>query len=249
MILNKNKSRNFLINLFADFIVDKIGKTTSTKIQVIDCINFFVIKGKTDSEKHINLLKLTSEFTELYKEQLGDVKLTHIIDLIEYECEMTEVKKLETTFHNSENCIYHQTQINEYLTNDVSTDYCQTLKTIEEDNLYYVSSFPHGFSLSQGRSMFYLLKNMFYSIPTNYITSSLTLTLDLTKNEDEILEVFNHHNQEYDESLKSAFLDYSNFDTSEICSKIEKLDWSTELINPTEDYTFLKEEKLGIIII
>lgn len=249
MVLNKNKSRNFLVNLFADFIVDKIGKTVSTKIQVIDCINFFVVKGKTDSEKNIDLLKLSSEFINIFKEQIGDLKLTHIIDLIEYECGMTEVKKLEKTFHNSENCSYHQTQINEYLTNQLSTDYCQKPKVIEEDNLYYVSSFPHGFSLPQGRSIYYLLKKMFYSIPTNYITSSVTLTIDLTKNEDEVLEVFNHHYQENDECLKSAFLDYSNFDTTEICSKIEKVDWSIELTNPLEEYNFLKEEKLGIVII
>jgi hypothetical protein len=49
--------------------------------------------------------------------------------------------------------------------------------------------------------------------------------------------------------LKSAILDVFNFDLSLIESEIKKVDWYNEILNPLEDYSFLKEKVKYFIII
>jgi hypothetical protein len=57
-------------------------------------------------------------------------------------------------------------------------------------------------------------------------------------------------NEEHkDDYLKSAILDVFNFDLSLIESKIKKVDWYNEILNPLEDYSFLKEKVKDFIII
>ena len=62
MNLKKPGSRIFTTNLFADFILSKIPHTEQSVIKVIDCNNFYVIKGKTTSNEILDLVTLTSEF-------------------------------------------------------------------------------------------------------------------------------------------------------------------------------------------
>ena len=59
MILKSPTSRTAIVNLFADFILSKIPQNKHSIIQVADCINFFVIKGKTS---YGDLLNIFSHF-------------------------------------------------------------------------------------------------------------------------------------------------------------------------------------------
>jgi hypothetical protein len=68
MILKSPVSRLALVNLFADFILNKIPKEEESIIQVIDCFNFYVIKGKTTYCTPFNIGELRDEFAIKFAE-------------------------------------------------------------------------------------------------------------------------------------------------------------------------------------
>jgi hypothetical protein len=122
---------------------------------------------------------------------------------------------------------------------------------MDEDNLVSVSEFPHGYSLNQGRLLYYYGKHIVYNIPSNVPFESLTLTLSNKKNSEGevIFDVCDNFSNSIDESLTSAILDVFDFDMSWIESEIKKVDWSLEITNPLEDYEFLKKKVKDFIII
>jgi hypothetical protein len=77
MILKSPTSKLSIVNLLADYILSKIPKDEESIIQVVDCMNFYVIKGKTTYEETLDIAKIKDEFTLKFKEQLFDLKLTH----------------------------------------------------------------------------------------------------------------------------------------------------------------------------
>ena len=62
--LNLPKSRRSICNLFADFLLTKIGLDSKTIIQVTDCNNFLVVNGMTESEDLLGIFTLKDEFNE-----------------------------------------------------------------------------------------------------------------------------------------------------------------------------------------
>ena len=168
MILKKPSSRIFLTNLFADFILSKISHDESTIIKVIDCINFYVIKGKTTSKEVLDIPTILGEFTSKFSEQLNGIKLSHTIDLIEYDCKLSKIKNLEFILHRSDNCSYHKTQIEKFLSSESSFDFSCYPSEVSDEQLIVTSEFPHGYSLNQGRLIYFYGKHIFYNIPTNY---------------------------------------------------------------------------------
>ncbi len=62
MILKKENSRVYTVNLFADFILSKIPHTEDTIISISDCKNFIVIKGKTSHREILDISSITTEF-------------------------------------------------------------------------------------------------------------------------------------------------------------------------------------------
>lgn len=238
MTLKKIGGKPFLVNLLSDFILTKIPHEHNTIIVVVDCGNFFIVKGKTDSNSVLDLFEIMTEFNEKFKEFLGDRKLTHTIDLIEYEYKLEPKKSLTHTYYNSDlNCSYKH---DENLENESN-----------EEDLVSVSSFPHGYSLSQGRLMYYYGKKIVYNIPSNYPFSSLSLTLSTQTNQDDEIDihVYDESYKDEDEILRSAILDVFDFDMGKLEEEIKKVDWSTELTNPLSEYDFLKEKVDGFIII
>ena len=239
MNLKKIGGKKFLVNLLSDFILNKIPHQESSIIKIVDCENFYVIKGKTTSKEVLFIPDIISEFNEKYKEHVDTKKLTHTIDLIEYDSELKEVVEITQTFHNNTpNCSYHWKEVERFD------------ELIEKDELVYVSEFPFGYSLSQGRDLYYYGKHIFYSIPSNYPHTSLTLTLSKEKNEDgeQKLIVFDEFFKSEDETLYSAILDVFDFDYNRLSKKMKKVDWSVELTNPLEEYSFLKERNKDFII-
>ena len=239
MNLKKIGSKKFLVNLLSDFILNKIPHEESSIIKVVDCENFYVIKGKTTSKEVLFIPNIISEFTEKYKEHIDTKKLTHTIDLIEYDSELKEVVEITQTFHNNTpNCSYHYSEVEKF---DELED---------KDEMIYVSEFPFGYSLSQGRDLYYYGKHIFYSIPSNYPHTTLSLKLSKEKNEEgeQKLIVFDEFFKSEDETLRSAMLDVFDFDYDRLSEKMKKVDWSVELTNPLEEYSFLKERNKDFII-
>ena len=88
MILKSPTSKLSIVNLFADFILNQIPKDEESIIQVADCLNFYVIKGKTTYKEPLDIAKIKDEFITKFEELMGDLKLSHTIDLIEYDSKL-----------------------------------------------------------------------------------------------------------------------------------------------------------------
>ena len=247
MILKKPQSRVYVVNLFADFILSKIPHSDETIITVTDCKNFIIIKGKTTSNEILDLSLISSEFNEKYELERP---ISHTIDLIEYGSKITSVRNLSFTLHKSENCSYNQKQIELYLNSENSYDFNYTPIEVSDDLLVITSEFPHGHSLSQGRLIYLYGKHIFYSIPSNYPISTLSFDLSLEKNDDgeNIISIYNPFNESEDDVLKSAILDVFDFNMNWISKEMKKADWSVELTNPLEDYSFIKKRNKDFII-
>ena len=247
MILKKTNSRVYTINLFSDFLLTKVPHTEESIFSVADCKNFIIIKGKTSHKEILDISLITKEFNEKYE---PETPISHTIDLIEYDCKLSKVKNLEFILHKSENCSYHKTQIEKFLLNESSFDFSCYSSEVSDDKLIVTSEFPHGYSLNQGRLIYLYGKHIFYSIPTNYTDSSIIFNLSLDKNDDNdnIISIFNVDKNSEDETLKSAILDVFDFNMSWLSSEMKKVDWSTELTNPLEDYSFVKKKNKDFII-
>lgn len=245
MILKKPNSRIYTVNLFADFILSKIPQSEESIIQIVDCKNFILIKGKTTSKEILDINSITNEFNEKFK-----TKISHTIDLIEYDSKLKIVDTLSFSLHKSENCSYHRNQIKEYLNGENSYDFEYQPIEVSDESLVVFSEFPHGYSLGQGRLIYLYGKHIFYSIPLNYPVSTISLTLSTLKNEEDenIISVYNSYKESDDEVLKSAILDVFDFDMSSIETEMKKVDWSDELTNPLEEYSFIKKRNKDFII-
>lgn len=251
MVLKTPNSRISIVNLFADFILNKIPKKENTIIQVVDCFNFYVVKGMSTHNEPLNLSNVRDEFISKYEELLGDRKLSHIIDLIEYDSKLNPYDNLTFKYYyGSENCSYSPQQIKFY-TEDSSKSYehSELLKEITDDCLVCISEFPHGHSISQGRLLYYYGKHIFYNIPSSYPINTLIFKLSTKKTEDgePIFSVLNSK-EKVDEVLTSAILDVFDFDMSWLNTEIKKVDWSIEITNPLQDYDFLKKKVDGFVI-
>ena len=247
MVLKKTNSRVYIINLFSDFLLTKISHTEESIFSVVDCNNFVIIKGKTTHKEILDISSITKEFNEKYE---PSKPISHTIDLIEYDCKLSKVKNLEFILHKSENCSYHKTQIEKFLSSESSFDFSCYPSEVSDDELIVTSEFPHGYSLSQGRLIYLYGKHIFYSIPTNHTDSSIIFNLSLDKDDDNdnIISIFNVDKKSEDETLKSAILDVFDFDMSWLSSEMKKVDWSIELTNPLEEYSFIKKKNKDFII-
>jgi hypothetical protein len=80
--------------------------------------------------------------------------------------------------------------------------------------------------------------------------STISLKLSTIKNEEgeNIISVYNPHKEMEDEVLKSAILDVFDFDMSWLSTEIKKVDWSVELTNPLEEYSFIKKRNKDFVI-
>jgi len=251
MILKSPISRLSLVNLFADFILNQIPREEESIIQVVDCFNFYVIKGKTTYNEPLNIGKLKDEFIIKFEDLIGEVKLTHTIDLIEYDSKLKPSESLIFAYHNTNNCSYHSTQIKSFEEDPtISYDYRHFLKPVtESNNLIFCSEFPHGYSLNQGRLLYYYGKHIFYNIPSSYPVSTLIFEMSTKKDEfgDQLFLVKNKLN-DVDSVLTSAILDVFDFNMSWLEQDIKKVDWSIEITNPLQDYDFLKKRIKDFVI-
>jgi len=250
MVLKKIGSRIFITNLFADFILSKISKEEQSIIKVVDCKNFYIIKGMTTSKEILDLPTITSEFSQKFESVLGEAKLSHTIDLIDYDVILSPTKDLTHTFHFSENCSYSESQINLFNQEDESYELNFICNKITDDELVNTSEFPHGYSLGQGRLLYYYGKHLFYSIPQTYPYVPLTFKLTTSKDEDgdNLISIYNPNLNSDDARLKSALLDVFDFDMSWLEKEIKKVDWSIELTNPLQEYSFIKRKNKDLIL-
>jgi len=228
-------------NLFADFILKKLGVNSSSVIHVVDNKNFLVVNGYSDVKDILNMNDITKEFNKFYSNLL--TPLTHTIDLIEYGQEVSVVESVKTIlFLTSDNNSYHHSLLENYKDKKKSFffDGIRSYEILEDTFKPSTSEFPHGYSLNQGRSLYYYSKFIGYNICREVIGTKLSIELSLSK-----LNPIKHVSvdwDEHDEKLESYILDSFNFNYEKIVEKIKKVDLSIEVTNPLEDFDFLKEK-------
>ena len=246
MILKSPKTRLGITNLLSDFILNKIPSDELSVIQVVDCKNLIIIKGQTTSSEILEISKIIDEFKEKYSELLSDIKLTNFIDIIEYDSKLSKTEKIIQSYYNTESCSYNFSQIENYEKDD-SINYSDDYSSSEvEESLVVCSSFPHGYSLKMGRSLYYLGKHIVYNIPPTSPFTKVTLTIHENS---EFLKIFDNFYNSYDETLTSAILDCLNYDTTWIETEIKKVDFCLETTNPLSEYDFIKKIYKDLIII
>lgn len=247
MVLSHYGSRTSLVNLLSDFILSKIPLDETSCIEVADCINFYIIKGKTTSKEVLPLSEIISEFKEKYSNILSsETTLGRTIDVIEYGVKLDKKTNLKYSFFNTEYCEYNFSQIDNFQkdkTKSYNEDY---LGSQFEDRFIITSNFPHGHSLDYGRKLYYFGKHIVYNIPPQSPFTKLTLFLD---EESENFKVYDDFYKEYDNKLKSAILDCINWDATWITTEMKKVDWSSEITNPLSEFEFLKKKVKDFVII
>jgi hypothetical protein len=75
--------------------------------------------------------------------------------------------------------------------------------------------------------------------------------MNTNRNEDgePIFSVKNLSSNKFDKTLTSAILDVFDFDLNPLKNEMKKVDWSLELLNPLDDYNFLKKINKELVII
>lgn len=221
-----------ICNLLADFIVTKIDKEFNTKIQVTDCVNFYVINGKTKSSIVLDMAEITKEFNEKFESFLNGVEVIRTIDIIEYSKDLTPPTKLTYTFYNTENNTYCPEFNQESILDGFTTK----------------SQFPHGYSYNMGRNMFYNLKNIGYNVTKIGYIKWVELNLNTENYDDDILNVKCSHSENMAQTIKSAILDVFNL-KSLTQYDLNETDIFEETLNFIEDNSVLKNTNPNFIIL
>ena len=63
-----------------------------------------------------------------------------------------------------------------------------------------------------------------------------------------LFSVFNPYLNDSDKKLESAILDTFDFDMSWLSVEMKKVDWSIELTDPLEEYSFIKNNNNDLVL-
>jgi len=230
-------TRTYAVNLFSDFLLEQFSSDDKTIIQIADCQNFLVIKGKTSSDETLDLLKLKSDFVEKYSDFLPENFATHTIDLIDYSQKLKEPQFLNFDFFLSENPIFTKHQIKRIKYGSEISNKTSMIET---------SEFPHGFSLSMGRTLFYYSQHLINSIPPDFLFEHIKILIPSNFSEENFeVSVENETN----DKLKSFFLDYFDFNYKNFEKKIKGHLFSSELNDPLLLPKFITDKPSDTIIV
>jgi hypothetical protein len=84
-----DNSKRYFLNLFNDFIINKIPDGETAIIKLVDVKNFIVVKGLTTLSTPLDLFTISKEFID--KNSVPENLKFNTIDLIEYSTEETKI--------------------------------------------------------------------------------------------------------------------------------------------------------------
>lgn len=229
-ISNNNSDKQNYINYFADYILLHLPIDSVSKIEVAECENFILIKGKTSSNELINLSELRDNF--LNENNSENLNLSKTIDLIEYGVEMVEEELKTFYFHNNIN---------------PSEPICDSLTFDNDEKLITVSSFPFGYSLRAGRGLYYLAKNITYNLQLKSVWNTIKIIIS-NKDNEERFKIFSDCTDNQDETLRSAILDCFDFNLEEIEKNFRKSDW-LKCTKEKSELEFVKKINSELVIV
>lgn len=251
-------SKKAFVNLFSDFILQKLGKTTKTIIQVTLYQNFIVIYGKTDSKEKIDFDTIKEEFIEENKELCKTISVSEnlgTLNLIEVTPDFfkNNCYRYYLDLHNTERPLYHKNSINFHFNEFIdSVEWKKELfleiphnsilpqETFKFSPLQVTSEFPHGYSLNIGRSLIYYSEyisyNLFNTLSVNHMEMLITNQKNI--NDDQIIEI--KSNSLYPkENIKSLILDNFDFDFDKFNVLFNEYDLCDEIKKPTGEKPWL----------
>lgn len=226
MVLVNLKSRTGVVNLFADYVLTKIGSNTKTVIQVTDCNHFFVVNGKTEEQKRVNLTEITKSFEQEFYEYLSG-KTLNTVDLIEYEMSPPKNNNIWFTFFLDESLFY--------IKKIVERDF-------QNDPLQISSEYPFGYSKIIDRNKLYYSEYI-----CNQLKSVITSKTVKFKFSEDVVDDSNNIEIICDsmyemQTIKSMVLDVFDFDLDGFNKKIISYDVIRDLTFPTESKPWLKSD-------
>lgn len=248
-----------VVNLFSDYILKHIDPSYNTVIQVTDVGHFFIINGTTDSSTLLDFSQIKDSFISEYHSLLLSVGYSenlNTMDLIKYNTKLLDgdSRYLWSTFYNSSRPIYHPEVIEVSKSDKLvySIDYNDGI-LYEIDYSSYItpskfnitpqqmtSSFPHGYSLSMGRTLLYYSEYIVNQIIRPSMSNKIDLFLTNKKNEDgEILLDIKFKSNISEETIKSMILDVFSFDYESFNENIKDYDLCNDIKKPTEGKPWL----------
>lgn len=227
MVLMNLNTRKGIVNLFADYILNKIGSNSETIIQVTDCGSFFVVNGETEMSIDLNLSEITRSFESEFNNLLSDRKI-NTIDLIKTNVKPTKNQNMWFTFFFDEKIFYIKKFINE---------------ESEIDPLQISSEFPFGYGIPIDRDKLYyseyVCSQLFDLINTNTLKFKFSSELiDEFPN----IEILGEGRYSMDQ-VKSMVLDVFDFDLIKFNKKIESYDVLRDLTHPSEHKPWSENNK------
>ena len=262
MKLIKYNSKKGVTNLFADYILQKIDRNLDSIIQVTDFDNFFIINGKTESQVLLDILKIKDEFVSKYGSLLKEVGYSENIntmDLIQYGKSPSESpdRYLWTTLYNSTRPIYHtEVMIANQSDKEIySVDYSKGLvyeidytSVIRPSKftitpIQMTSEFPHGYSLSMGRTLYYYSEYIVNQIIRPSMTNQMDILLTNKVVDNEQVIDFRFDSVISEETIKSMVLDIFDFNFESFNESISSYDFCDDIKKPTEVKPWLVKDK------
>jgi hypothetical protein len=251
------KSKKGIVNLFADFILNKFDRFKNTVIEVSDFNHFFIINGRTDSKEVLDLSKVRDEFISEYQDLLkivGYEESINIMDLIKYEDK--SIKKCNSIcfdYFDSERPIYHH-KIIDYKFNSekiysIDNNLENTFEVsfgFESDNLKFLipsnqvtSQFPYGYSLSMGRKLMYYGEYIVFNIKDSFLSNIITLKITENKNKEGEQEINLLIDSIHDKNVKSMILDNFDFNFDYFENKFKDYNFCNDITNQTNKKLWL----------
>lgn len=259
-LINLN-SKKGIVNLLADFILERIDKKYESIIQVLDSQYFFLVYGVTESNNLLDMNKIKVDFVNEYQtllESNGYSLHINVMDLIKYNEKpiKSSDRNLWVKLYNSERPIYHPDVLYHKLTNSIhSVDYTTKLEYEVEFNssfnttrvytnsqLIISSEFPFGYSLQCGRSLLYYSEYIMNQLFGKTIfANSIILNITNQKNSEneQIIEVVLDESPMYESKVQSIILDNFDFDFTNFESKLINYSYCDDIKKPTESKPWL----------
>lgn len=108
------------------------------------------------------------------------------------------------------------------------------------------SEFPHGFSLSMGRTLYYYSQHLVNSIPSDFIFEKLRIIIPSKFTETDFDVIVD---EEPSDKIKSFLLDYFDFNYKNFEKKIKGHNFTDELNDPLTIPKFISDKPEDIVLL
>jgi hypothetical protein len=227
---HNHKTKLIIVNLFSELLCQEIGPNEKTIIEVVDCENFYVVKGKTSSKKIVDLNVIKESFKKKFGDFFENFEIGNTIDLVEYDCELSLPEILSLDFFNSQN---------------LSALRCESTHTIKP--LIIKSEFPYGYSNNMGKGSFLYCKHLGYNLQAKFNWDKIKINIPQNSLEDNF-QIFIDVCDEPNEKMKSSILDAFDFNVSKFENVFQNKEWWKLLLEDDYELSEIKEINQDFII-